>query len=570
MLEVDVSSLLFALSAGYLGWRLLSLCVRVSRARRAYPLELPDPPRDVDEEQDRARAALLGLAVGDALGLPFENLPRAVSHRRFGSRLRFHRGILCFMRRAGDVSDDTQLAIAVARSIDLRGEYLPERFSDELAQWWSYRVAAGRTTTRAARRLLRGEHVTAGFSHGNGAAVRVAPLALAHSRDLDEQALLEDVAINTAVTHQGHAAESAARLIALLVWRALRAPAGAIADPAVVTSWIEQSAERSSFPIDSYRAARKVDASLEEQLVQCGTSGHALVSTSAALVALAGCRGDFQRGMSAVLAAGGDTDSIAAMLGAILGANLGTGAIPGDLAGSVQHRATLIHLADRLARRRAQRPAHVSGRVVEIDDDISQRRVDAIVNAWNRNWIPAWLSIPRGVSRAIRLAGGRRAIREVSRRGPLPLGSAVETTAGELGARWVLHAAGLDLSWRACPDSIRAATRSALVLARWLGARSVALPLIGAGAGGVRPALVRRIMLEELELRRDDFDRLELVCPLNPAPERVAREIRLPARGPAASTEDSDRDVLPAPCPPPVLDRSSHAPAHSSSRASLW
>ncbi len=563
MLEVDVIRLLIAVSAGYLGWRLLALCVRVSRARRAYPRELPDAPRDVDDERDRARATLLGLAVGDALGLPFENLPRALARRRFGEGLRFHRGIVRFMRRAGDVSDDTQLAIAVARSIDPRGEYLPERFADELAQWWSYRVAAGRATTRAALALLDGERETASFSHGNGAAVRIAPLAISHRRDLDEQELLEDVAVNTAVTHQGHAAESAARLMALLVWRALRAPAGVASDPAVVARWIEESALRSGFPLDRYRAAEALDASLEEQLVRCGTSGHALVSTSAVLVVLSGCRGDFARGMHAVLAAGGDTDSIGAMLGAVLGANLGTRALPGDLAEHVQHRATIVHLADRLAVPRTVRPAHVSGRVLEIDDDISQRRVDAIVNAWNENWIPAWLLVPRGVSRAIRLAGGRRALREVSRRGPLPLGSAAETTAGELSARWVLHAAGLDLSWRASPDSVRAATRSALALARWLGARSVALPLIGAGSGGLRPALVRRIMLEELELCRDNFDRLELVCPLNPAPERIAREFCLP---PAPR-----EPLLPAPCPPAATEHPAQSPSsHSSARASLW
>lgn len=563
MLEVDVLNLLCAVSAGYLGWRLLSLWARVSRARRAYPRELPDAPRDVDEERDRARATLLASAVGDALGLPFENLPRALTRRRYRTGLQFHRGIVRFMRRTGDVSDDTQLAIAVARSIDPRGEYLPERFSDELAQWWSYRVAAGRATTRAALRLLAGERRTASFSHDSGAAVRVAPLALAHRRDLDEQELLEDVAVNTAVTHRGHAAESAARLMALLVWRALRAPAGAVADPAVVASWIEESAVRSGFPLDHYRAGQALDGSLEQQLVRCGTSDHALLGTSAVLVALSGCRGDFRRGMSAVLAAGGDTDGIGAMLGAVLGANLGTRAIPSELAEQVQHRATLIHLADRLAERHTTQPAHVSGRVLELDDDISQRHVDAIVNAWNENWIPAWLSIPRGVSRAIRLAGGRRAIREVSRRGPLPLGSAVETTAGELNARWVVHAAGLDLSWRASPESVRAATRNALALARWLGARSVALPLIGAGAGGLRPAVVRRVMLEELELCRDYFDRLELVCPLNPAPERVAREIRLPVPAP-------HKPLLPAPPYPPAPGESASRAPRTPVRGSLW
>ena len=269
------------------------------------------------------------------------------------------------MRRAGDVSDDTQLAIAVARSVDPTGEYLPRALRRRVRQWSSYRVAAGRATSRAARRLLRGTASQRRLQRGKWwlqrsvsrrSRSRIAAIC-------DEQALLEDVALNTAVTHQSHAAEAGARLVALLVWRALRAPAGAVADQVAVSRWVVESARRAGFSLERYYAAHKTGGNLEAQLAVCGTRAHCLESVSAVLVALVGCRGDLSRGMTAVLAAGGDTDSIAAMLGAVLGASLGTRGIPHELYSRVQHRRTLIDLADRLAGRRTRPAAHISGRL---------------------------------------------------------------------------------------------------------------------------------------------------------------------------------------------------------------
>lgn len=139
-----------------------------------------------------------------------------------------------------------------------------------------------------------------------------------------------------------------------------------------------------------------------------------------------------------------------------------------------------------------QLPAGASLRFVE--GDLLRQPVDVIVNPWNRNIIPWWLLLPQGVSGAIRRRAGLEPFRHVARAGPIPLGGAVATGAGRLPYKAIIHVAGIGLSWRASRRSIQDSTRNALAKAAELGAASVAMPLIGAGTGGVRPAEVEAWM----------------------------------------------------------------------------
>ena len=139
-----------------------------------------------------------------------------------------------------------------------------------------------------------------------------------------------------------------------------------------------------------------------------------------------------------------------------------------------------------------------------VEGDLLDQDVEVIVNAWNRNIIPWWLLIPQGVSGAIKKRAGYRPFRELGGKGPIPLGGAVETGAGRLAFRAIIHVAGISILWRSTERSIRDATRNALELARVRGYESVALPLIGAGTGGGGEDRVLAIMLDEL--RGIDFD----------------------------------------------------------------
>jgi len=136
--------------------------------------------------------------------------------------------------------------------------------------------------------------------------------------------------------------------------------------------------------------------------------------------------------------------------------------------------------------------------------DLLLQNVEVIVNAWNRNVFPWWLLLPQGVSGAIKKRAGLQPFRELGRKGILPLGGAVETSAGHLPYKAIIHVAGINMLWRSSEASIRDSVRNAMELAETRGYRSVAFPLIGAGSGGGKIAEVLKWMVDELS--RIEFD----------------------------------------------------------------
>ena len=126
------------------------------------------------------------------------------------------------------------------------------------------------------------------------------------------------------------------------------------------------------------------------------------------------------------------------------------------------------------------------------EGDIAAVEADAIANAANdRLWMGA------GVAGALKRAGGEEVEREAMALGPIPLGSAVATTAGRLPVRWVIHGAVMGQELRTNADLVRRTTRSCLDVADELGCRSLALPAFGTGVGGFALAECARIMVGE-------------------------------------------------------------------------
>jgi len=125
--------------------------------------------------------------------------------------------------------------------------------------------------------------------------------------------------------------------------------------------------------------------------------------------------------------------------------------------------------------------------------DITKLDVDAIANAANTD-----LRHGGGVAGAIVRAGGRTIQDESDRLAPIGLGEAVATRAGELPARWVIHAATMQLGGPTSADAIRAATASTLAVADKVGARSLGLVAFGTGVGGFSVSEAARIEVEEV------------------------------------------------------------------------
>lgn len=140
------------------------------------------------------------------------------------------------------------------------------------------------------------------------------------------------------------------------------------------------------------------------------------------------------------------------------------------------------------------------------DGDLLDQQVDAIVNPWNRNIIPWWLLMPHGVSGAIKRRAGLQPFRELGKLGVLPLGSAVQTSAGRLPYRAIIHVAGIDLRWRASHESIRDSVINAVALAERLSLHSLAFPIIGAGSGNFDEREAERIMLAAFAEIASDID----------------------------------------------------------------
>jgi O-acetyl-ADP-ribose deacetylase (regulator of RNase III) len=138
--------------------------------------------------------------------------------------------------------------------------------------------------------------------------------------------------------------------------------------------------------------------------------------------------------------------------------------------------------------------------------DITTLEVEAIANAANTH-----LRHGGGVAAAISRAGGPAIQAESDELAPIDLGAAVATSAGEMPARWVLHAATMELGGPTSADVIRAATASTLRLGAELGARSLALVAFGTGVGGFPLDEAARIEVEEVRRHLEDPSSLELV-----------------------------------------------------------
>jgi O-acetyl-ADP-ribose deacetylase len=138
--------------------------------------------------------------------------------------------------------------------------------------------------------------------------------------------------------------------------------------------------------------------------------------------------------------------------------------------------------------------------------DITVLEVDAIANAANTE-----LRHGGGVAGAISRAGGPSVQTESDERAPIRLGEAIETTAGEMPARWVIHAATMELGGPTSAQIIRQATASTLAKADELGAKTLALVAFGTGVGGFPLKEAARIEVEEVRRHLEEGSGLDCV-----------------------------------------------------------
>ncbi len=131
-------------------------------------------------------------------------------------------------------------------------------------------------------------------------------------------------------------------------------------------------------------------------------------------------------------------------------------------------------------------------RIVIQRGDLTEMDTDAIVNAANNDLI-----LGGGVAGAIRRKGGEDIQRECDAIGSIPIGYAAITTGGKLKARFVIHAASMQLGGQTSAESLRQATAHSLKIADDRGLKSISFPAVGTGVAGFPLKDCAEIMLRE-------------------------------------------------------------------------
>ncbi len=300
----------------------------------------------------QARAVLLGLACGDALGAPTEFLHLPAIYRRYGPA-----GIQEPPTPAL-YTDDTQMALYLARALveapaaDL--DTLMAAVGRQYVAWLhdpsTPRRAPGNTCLAGARNLEQGRPWTESGvrgSKGNGSAMRVAPVGYLYQHDPER---LRQVAHASGIATHGHPAADAACIgMAYLVKLALDGrpveewPAAVLAFCAGISADFDAAIGR------LVRSLEREDEEEEEALHYLGAGWVGEEAVALALYCVRRYPDDYVAAVRRGANTDGDSDSIACMAGALSAARLGPEAIPAEWLARLEDREEIEALAARLA-----------------------------------------------------------------------------------------------------------------------------------------------------------------------------------------------------------------------------
>ncbi|QEG02376.1 ADP-ribosyl-[dinitrogen reductase] glycohydrolase [Stieleria maiorica] len=284
-------------------------------------------------KRDAIGGCILGTAVGDALGLPYEGVSPKRAARLLGPPDRYR-----FFFRRGMISDDTEHTCMVAQSLIDAGGEVP-KFTRTFARrlrWWILALPAGvgKATARSGIKLwLRASPERSGvFSAGNGPAMRAAIFGAALN---DVPSILEFVRASSRLTHSDPKAEYGAIAVALAAKHSR--------DNTTVDAnlWLDEVVdavgEGGAELIDLLRQAIQSVAAGETTQTFAGSlgldrgvTGYTYHTVPVAIHAWLSNPKDFRKAVTSIIECGGDADTTAAIVGSIVGAGVGRAGIPGE------------------------------------------------------------------------------------------------------------------------------------------------------------------------------------------------------------------------------------------------
>jgi ADP-ribosylglycohydrolase len=305
------------------------------------------------EWTQRARGAFYGLALGDAYGMPTQSLSRERIVEQFGWIGKLENALadqpIAPNLPAGSITDDAEQAVLVAELlVDGNGTIEPKAFAHALMEWEASMKARGSldllgpSTKQAIERIAAGEDPlrTGRFGTTNGAAMRVTPVGIAFDVR-QREGFIDAVVQSCVVTHHTTLGIASAAAVAAAVSAGVNGASLTVALEAGI-EMAERAATRGFWVAGGKIAPRLRHArelmrgSSEHEVVDViydviGTSvasQESVVATFALAFDTERRGGSIEAALCAAASLGGDTDTIAAMLGAILGSCSGYDTLP--------------------------------------------------------------------------------------------------------------------------------------------------------------------------------------------------------------------------------------------------
>jgi len=305
--------------------------------------------RDMHKGKQKSKflGCLVGTAIGDALGA-----------RREGRGMSRSEDIVSLAEKLKQLiyTDDTHMTIGIAESLiesnGFDGEHMAQTFikNYEAEPWRGYgpgppiifgMIKSGEPWYSAADRLYRGG------SFGNGSAMRVAPVGLLYSRNLEK---LREIAYqSSSITHSHELGREGAALQACAVALALNTPSDEDIDREVFLSKLQNFIQDQLYKGKVAQIRELLGEQDKAKVVAVlGNGIEALRSVPTAIYCFLRQPQSYKDTVIYAISLGGDTDTIAAMAGAISGAYLGMEAIPSEWWAKLENRAHIEALAEKL------------------------------------------------------------------------------------------------------------------------------------------------------------------------------------------------------------------------------